>query len=115
MSKRTKALQFPAIVKLNIIERDCGCVFCRIGFHMKSTDPFQYKILDCMHIVNKSQGGLGIEENGVTGCRYHHSLLDNGNKGFRETMLAYIESYMKSIYPEWDKENLVYKKGCYHS
>ena len=82
---------------------------------MNASDPFQYRILDCMHIVNKSQGGLGIEENGVTGCRYHHSLLDNGNKGFREAMLAYIESYMKSIYPEWDKEKLVYKKGCYHS
>ena len=37
-----------------------------------------------MHIVNKSQGGLGIEQNGVLGCRYHHGLLDNGNKGLRK-------------------------------
>ena len=65
---------------------------------------------DIMHIVPKSQGGLGIEQNGVLGCRYHHTLMDNGNEGLRGEMLGYIEKYMKAIYPGWDKKNLVYKK-----
>jgi hypothetical protein len=54
--------------------------------------------------------GLGIEENGVCGCRYHHSLLDNGNKGLRQEMLSIMEEYLKSKYPDWDKDDLVYKK-----
>lgn len=80
---------------------------------MQASYDLGYKILDCMHIVNKSQGGLGIEQNGVTGCRYHHSLLDNGNKGLRKEMLDHIESYMKQIYPDWKKDDLVYKKGAF--
>lgn len=112
MNRRTKALQFDTKTKKKILERDNGCIFCQIGFHMKATDDFQYKILDIMHIVNKSQGGLGIEENGVTGCRYHHGLLDNGSKGLREEMLRYIEEYMKGIYPGWNREINIFKKGC---
>lgn len=113
MNKSTRALQFDAKTKKRIVDRDCGCIFCNIGFYMNATDDFQYKILDCMHIVNKSQGGLGVEQNGVTGCRYHHGLLDNGNKGLRGEMLEYIETYMKSMYPGWDREKLIYKKGCF--
>lgn len=113
MNRRTRELQFKPGVKRKIIERDNGCIFCQIGFHMKSSVDFQYKQLDIMHIVNRSQGGLGIEQNGVTGCRYHHQLLDNGSKGLRPEMLRYIESYMKNLYPGWDKEKLIYQKyGC---
>ena len=65
---------------------------------------------DIMHIVPKSQGGLGIEQNGVLGCRYHHTLMDNGNEDLRGVMLEYIEKYMQNLYPGWNKENLVYHK-----
>ena len=65
---------------------------------MNASVDFQYKQLDIMHIVNRSQGGLGIEQNGVTGCRYHHQLLDNGSKGLRPDMISYIEEYMKRLY-----------------
>lgn len=94
MSRRTRALQFRPDVKRKIIERDHGCIFCQIGFYMNASADFQYKQLDIMHIVNRSQGGLGIEQNGVTGCRYHHQLLDNGSKGLRPDMISYIEEYM---------------------
>lgn len=103
-------MQFKPEVRRKITERDNGCIFCQIGFHMKASVDFQYKQLEIMHIVNRSQSGLGIEENGVTGCRYHHQLLDNGSKGFRPDMLKYIESYMKRFYPDWNKEKLVYHK-----
>lgn len=112
MNKRTKALQFSSKTRARIHERDGGCIFCQLGFHMDSSDTVRHAILDCMHIVNKSQGGLGIEQNGVTGCRYHHELLDNGNKGLRAEMITYIEAYMKRLYPGWDRAELVYKKGC---
>lgn len=82
MNKRTKALQFDVKTRKRILDRDHGCIFCQIGFYMHSSSDFQYKQLDIMHIVNRSQGGLGIEQNGVTGCRYHHQLLDNGAKRF---------------------------------
>ena len=57
-----------------------------------------------------SWAGLGIEQNGVWGCRYHHHMLDNGKGGYRKEMLKIMEIYLKSIYPNWDKKDLVYKK-----
>jgi len=63
-----------------------------------------------MHIVPKSQGGLGIVENGVLGCRHHHHLLDNGNKGLRQEMLEIIKKHMKGFYPNWTKKDLIYTK-----
>lgn len=108
MSKRTKACQFDSKTRRIIIERDKGCVLCKM-FYLLPKEP--QSIFDIMHIVNRSQGGLGIEQNGVVGCRHHHMLLDNGNKGLRAEMLQLIEGYMKGIYPNWNKDNLVYKKG----
>lgn len=110
MKKRTRLLQFDKATTQKIIIRDQYCVFCKLGFHMENKDVFQYQIKDIMHVVNKSQGGLGIEENGVLGCRYHHSLLDNGNKGLRNEMIHILGGYLKNLYPGWDKSNLIYKK-----
>lgn len=113
MKKATKAKQFDIKTKKRIYMRDNGCIFCRLNYHMEKADDFQLGILDVMHIVNKSQSGLGIEENGILGCRYHHAILDNGNKGLREEMQQIIEDYMKSIYPNWDRRQLIYKKGYF--
>lgn len=113
MNRRTRALQFDAKTRRKILDRDNGCIFCQIGFYMHAVSDFQYKQLEIMHIVNRSQGGLGIEQNGVTGCKYHHQLLDNGAKGLRPDMLAYIEKYMSRMYPGWNPKELIYKKyGC---
>lgn len=107
MHKRTKACEFSQAVRERIKERDGGCIFCQIGFQM---EQYPQRPTDIMHIVNRSQGGLGIEQNGVYGCRHHHMMLDNGNKGFRPDMLGYIENYMKRLYPGWNKEDLIYRK-----
>lgn len=107
MKQRTKCLQFSTKVRNIIKERDGGCIFCQIGFKMpKYTLP----ATDIMHIVSRAQGGLGIEQNGVLGCRYHHMMMDNGNHGERDEMMNYIASYMKRKYPGWSKENLYYRK-----
>lgn len=108
MNRRTKALQFSQYAIKRIRQRDGECcIFCKAGYHLPDEPT---GIFDVMHIVNRSQGGLGIEENGVIGCRYHHMMLDNGNEGLRAEMLEYIEKYMQEQYPGWDKSRLVYKK-----
>lgn len=111
MKKRTRKLQFDTKTKKKIYIRDNGqCLFCRLGYHMYCKDPMLLDILDVMHYKNKSAGGLGIPENGVLGCRYHHGLLDNGNKGLRVEMLERMGRYLKGVYPDWEEEKLIYQK-----
>lgn len=111
MNKRTKKLQFSANIMKRITERDQDqCIFCARSYHMECKDPFLYRIREHMHYINKSAGGLGIEENGALGCKYHHMLLDNGNKGLREEMLGIFKDHLKAHYPEWDEEKLRYRK-----
>ena len=107
MHKRTKACEFPRPVREAIKERDKGCIFCVIGYKMPLN---HYPATDIMHIVPRSHGGLGIEQNGVLGCRYHHDMLDNGSGGERDGMMAYIDGYMKRLYPGWNKGLLIYRK-----
>ena len=111
--KYTKKLQFDIKTRERIIERDGGCIFCMMGYPTKDATWLEFAIKDIMHFVPKSQMGLGVEQNGALGCRYHHSKLENGNgkDGFsRKEMLERFESYLRSIYPDWNKEDLVYKK-----
>jgi predicted restriction endonuclease len=110
MNKRTKALQFDKPTKLKIFSRDDGCIFCKMYYHMDPKVTLAYMIHDPMHVINKSQGGLGVVQNGVDGCRYHHSLMDNGNKGLREEMIRILKDYLTSIYPDWTEESVTYNK-----
>ena len=112
MKKSRKiSCDFTPAVKKRIFERDRQqCLFCKLGYHMECKSEMLLGIQDTMHFVNKSQGGLGIEENGVTGCRYHHGLLDNGHLGLRDEMLEIMEEHLKSHYRDWDKSKLVYSK-----
>lgn len=109
--KNTRKLQFDTKTKKRIYERDHGeCIFCNMAYHMECTSGMLLEIKDVMHYIPKSQLGMGVEKNGAIGCRYHHNLLDNGNKGLRKDMLSRFEAYLKHIYPDWNKEELVYKK-----
>jgi predicted restriction endonuclease len=71
---------------------------------------FVFGAHDIMHVVNKSQNGLGVVQNGVLGCRYHHHLLDNGNQGLRDEMEQMLKDYLKSLYPGWTEESVTYSK-----
>lgn len=109
-SKNAK-YQFDKSTCWKIYDRDGGqCIFCRMGYNMESKDNMGYVGLDVMHYVNKSKGGLGIEQNGAIGCRYHHGLLDNGNRGLREEMLGIFKDYLMQQYPDWDEDRLTYSK-----
>ena len=90
-----------------------NCIFCQMRYHMENKDPMLYQIKDIMHYVNKSQGGLGMPQNGAVGCRYHHMLLDNGSKGLRAEMVEKFREYLKKQYPDWNEENLRYRKWNY--
>ena len=97
MHKRTKAVAITPQVRQEVEDRDGGCcIFC--GRRGRGEG----------HYVNRSQGGLGIPENIVTVCRDCHREMDNGlyTKVFRQK----AEEYLKSKYPDWDKNKLVYNK-----
>ena len=109
--KYTRMLQFDQKTKKRIRERDEGkCIFCEMGYFNECKSDLLLFTTDIMHFIPKSQLGMGVEENGAVGCRYHHTLLDNGNKGLRSDMLQRFEQYLRGIYPEWDKTKLIYKK-----
>ena len=110
MHERTKQCQFSQATKKKIAERDQECVFCKLGYSTEGADSFELQIKDPMHIINKSQGGLGKIQNGALGCRYHHHLLDNGNKGLRQQMEYDLKEYIKSLYPDWTEESVTFDK-----
>ena len=98
MHKRTKATAITPKVRAAVEERDnYQCIYCgRIGRGEG-------------HFIKRSQGGLGIEENLVTVCRECHFQMDDGLS--RDMYIEKAESYLKSIYADWDRSKLVYKKG----
>lgn len=109
--KNTRRLQFDTKTRKRIIERDNGeCIFCRMGYTTEGATWLDLQIDGIMHFVPRSQQGLGIEQNGALGCHWHHNMLDNGNKELRPDMLMGFETYLRSIYPDWKKEDLIYRK-----
>lgn len=112
MSKYTKLLQVSKEVYNRLLERDNQCIFCKINYrmHPKFPNTMDCMVMDAMHYIPKSKMGLGIEQNLAIGCRYHHHMMDNGTGGYRKEMLKIMEDYLKSIYIDWKKTNLIYRK-----
>lgn len=98
-TKRSKACDIPHRVKECVWERDGGrCIICGNQNAMPNS-----------HYIRRSQGGLGVEQNVVTMCQYCHASYDQGRG--REAIKSYTEAYLRSIYPDWNPGELVYKKG----
>ncbi len=98
MSKRSRACDIPKKVKDAVWERDGHCcIICGSPQAMPNA-----------HFIPRSQGGLGVEENIVTLCLQCHFEYDNGGK--RKEHGAFIEGYLRSLYIDWDKSKLIYKK-----
>ena len=104
-SKRAKACDIPTSVKKRVWERDGGkCVICQN----------QVNVMPNAHYIPRSQGGLGIEENVVTLCTNFtklkcHSRYDDSTE--REALGEKIKAYLQEQYPNWDEQNLYYRKG----
>ena len=111
MSRRSKACEFSTLAREVIKNRDGGCIFCQMKYHMPAEDDYGKHIFGIMHYIPRSAGGLGIEQNGAIGCQYHHSMLDNGKEGLRPEMLGLFSEYLKQHYPGWSEETLRYVKN----
>lgn len=101
-SRRAKATDITQKVKQQVWERDGGrCIICGSRQAMPNA-----------HYIPRSQGGLGIPENVVTLCTMGgcHHKFDFGSKEEVEEIRTQIEEYLRSIYPDWDPEKLVYRK-----
>ena len=100
-TKRAKACDITKKVKDIVWERDNHqCIICG-----------SYQAMPNSHYIRRSQGGLGIEENIVTMCQRCHRAYDQGDE--RKAIATYTEKYLRSKYPNWNPQNLIYKKGAY--
>lgn len=104
-SKRAKALAITRTVKETVMERDGGCVWCRLTGIRTGLPAYPEA-----HYIPRSRGGLGVEENILTLCRPHHYQYDNGSKNQREKMRNLFRIYLMNKYPEWDEKKLYYHK-----
>ena len=99
MHKRTKAVAITPKVRQEVEERDNHqCVFCHTTKNVRGE----------MHYIRRSQGGLGIPQNLLTGCRKCHAEFDEGKN--KEYYRQKAKEYLQSIYPDWNEEDLVYNK-----
>lgn len=95
--KRTRACEISKKTKQIVYTRDNGrCIFCGAPG------------LPEAHIVPRSHGGLGCEENIITACRECHDLLDNSIQ--RKKMLKEAADYLRGFYPDWKKEKYIFEK-----
>lgn len=109
--KLTKHLEFTAKARKAIHKRDNEtCVFCAAGYEPPEDPAYCRTALQIMHIVPRSQLGMGVEQNGALGCVWHHQMMDNGNRQNREEMLTMLEDRMRRIYPGWTRETVTYRK-----
>lgn len=109
--KLTRHLEFTAKARKAIHKRDQEtCVFCAAGYEPPEDPAYCRTALQIMHIVPRSQLGMGVEQNGVLGCVWHHQMLDNGNLDNRKEMIKMLEDRMQRIYPGWNRESVTYRK-----
>ena len=97
MHKQTRATKIPQKVREAVYERDGGlCVLC----HAQGVPN--------AHFVARSHGGLGIEQNIVTLCPACHHRFDNTAE--RKEIREILRAYLKSLYPDWNENELTYRK-----
>ena len=99
--RKTEALKIDTETYNKVYERDKGCIICKTKIHDKIIEG-NYAPLECHHFISRAKLGMGIEENLVMLCKYHHIE--------ETTYRQQIEQYLKGQYPHWNKERLVYKK-----
>jgi hypothetical protein len=107
MRNDTRARDFDRKTKLAIMHRDSiddwpCCVFCG------AAAPVRTPIWSNAHFISRAQGGLGIEQNGLTLCPACHMNYDQTTA--REEMRGYFREYLMDRYPGWNEEALYYRK-----
>lgn len=112
-STQAKARDFSEKTRKEIYERDGGCIFCQMGYHMEDIKGLGGTIFSVMHYISKSRNGLGLARNGAVGCQIHHDMMDNGRLGRRDEMLELYADYMRQQYEDWDESQLTYNKWSF--
>ena len=107
MRKDAKARDFDRHTKAAIAERDSiegwpCCVYCGAA----APGPLAWSNA---HFIARSQGGLGVVENGLTLCPECHRRYDQSTA--RANMREFFREYLKSKYEYWNEDDLVYRKG----
>ncbi len=98
-SRQAQAHAISEETRRAVEERDGGlCVWCK-----KPGRPEA-------HYIPRSRGGLGIPENILTLCRQCHTAFDQGRREERDRMRGYFERYLREHYPEWNTDNVIYRK-----
>lgn len=102
-SRRTKECSISPEVREIVEQRDSingipSCVFCHTTNGVRGE----------AHFIRRSQAGLGIPQNLLTTCRLCHRRLDEGPN--KEWYQEKAREYLKSKYPDWNEEDLVYNK-----
>lgn len=106
MRKDTKARDFDRKVKETIAERDSHdgwpcCVRCGAA----APAPLAWSNA---HFVSRSQGGMGIPENGLTLCPRCHRAYDQTTQ--RAALREFFKEYLQAKHPGWDESKLYYRK-----
>lgn len=100
MRRETTHTAIPPEVREAVWRRDRGrCVLCG----SPKAGPW-------CHYIPRSRGGLGIEENVVTLCDFHHRILDQGHGADRCAARQAIRAYLAALYENWNESNLIYRK-----
>ena len=107
MRKDTKARDFDRWTKEAISERDSiegwpCCVYCGLA----APAPLAWSNA---HFIARSQGGLGVPENGLTLCPACHKRYDHTFA--RRKMREFFREYLSQHYENWSEDALTYKKG----
>lgn len=100
-SKRTNATDISPYVKQTVWSRDMGCcIFCGTPVDVSMANA---------HVIPRSSGGLGIEQNIVTLCVKHHMMMDQTSH--RKILLEIANKHLQSHYSNIESVDLTFKKG----
>lgn len=101
-NKRAIFSDFTKEEKAHIMKRDNEkCIFCGGTTYLGIAHIF----------ASRQKGGVGNRKNGVVLCQICHGNLDNGkDEVLREKIQKYCENYLKNIYGDIKKEDLIYDK-----
>ena len=102
MHRRTKATSISRDVKRKVYLRDkCSCILC----HRYACPEWA-----CAHVIPRSRGGMGVEQNIVTLCPVCHRRYDTAREPERTETEKYLTEYLEGLYGPISRSDVVFDK-----